>query len=52
MQKMPKVILFVEISQIAAELGYDSDNHLARYFHQEKKMSPKSYRKKYRSKVK
>lgn len=35
------------ITQIALNLGYTSIEHIARYFRQEKGMSPKAYRKQY-----
>lgn len=40
----------LSISQIALDLGYTNDKHVARYFRKEKGVTPQQYRKKFRSK--
>ena len=37
----------LSISQIALDLGYPSDKHVARYFHKEKGLTPQQYRRKF-----
>ena len=39
------------ISEIALELGYNDSDHIARFFRQEKNMTPLEYRKKYAGKT-
>ena len=40
----------MSISQIALELGYNDSDHIARFFRQEKKMTPQAYKKHFASK--
>jgi LacI family transcriptional regulator len=41
----------LSISQIAFQLGYHDADHIARFFRQEKKMTPQSYRKRFSCRI-